>query len=113
MDAPTIELEELRRLAWSGISHRSRAKAWKILCGYLPGNSSRQHEVIQRKQEEYFHCVEQYFLTKDEDVHQVNKRGMICQIQLKPVVSNMMPITDSFLMPAKIVHGLPFFPILN
>jgi len=72
-DKPTVELDELRKLAWSGISQRCRAKAWKILCGYLPGNSSRQQEVMQRKKEEYFHCVEQYFLTKDEDIHQVTK----------------------------------------
>lgn len=87
MESATVELEELRRLAWSGISPRSRAKAWKILCGYLPGNSSRQQEVMQRKKEEYFHCVEQYFLTKDEDVHQDTYRQIHIDIpRMSPVV---------------------------
>ena len=87
MESATVELEELRNLAWSGISPRARAKAWKILCGYLPGNSSRQQEVMQRKKEEYFHCVEQYFLTKDQDVHQDTYRQIHIDIpRMSPVV---------------------------
>ena len=35
-ESPSFEIEELRKLAWSGISSKARAKAWKILCGYLP-----------------------------------------------------------------------------
>ena len=33
----SIEIEDLRKMAWPGLSHKARAKAWKILCGYLPG----------------------------------------------------------------------------
>ena len=87
MESAAVELEELRKLAWSGISPRARAKAWKILCGYLPGNSARQQEVMQRKKEEYFHCVEQYFLTKDQDVHQDTYRQIHIDIpRMSPVV---------------------------
>ena len=87
MESSTVELEELRRLSWSGISPRSRAKAWKILCGYLPGNGSRQSEVMHRKKEEYFHCVEQYFLTKEQDVHQDTYRQIHIDIpRMSPVV---------------------------
>ena len=32
----SFDIEELRKLAWSGVSSKARAKAWKILCGYLP-----------------------------------------------------------------------------
>ena len=35
-ESPSFEIEELRKLAWSGVSSKARAKAWKILCGYLP-----------------------------------------------------------------------------
>jgi len=56
-------------------------------CGYLPGNSSRQAEVMQRKKEEYFHCVDQYFLTKDQDVHQDTYRQIHIDIpRMSPVV---------------------------
>ena len=35
-ESSSFEIEELRKLAWSGVSSKARAKAWKILCGYLP-----------------------------------------------------------------------------
>merc|ERR1712223_1047343 len=95
-DCQSFEIEELRKLAWSGISSRARAKAWKILCGYLPppgaasispeenlNNASvlssakqlqpssmrrrNQEEVVQRKQVEYRRYVEQYFTTRHDD----------------------------------------------
>ena len=34
------------------------------------GNAGRQAEMMQRKQEEYQRYVDQYFATKDQDVHQ-------------------------------------------
>ena len=36
----------------------------------LLGNAGRQAEMMQRKQEEYQRYVDQYFATKDQDVHQ-------------------------------------------
>lgn len=85
--SPSIELEELRRLSWPGLSPRARAKAWKILCGYLPGNAGRQEEVIQRKQEEYQRYVTQYFAIKDQDDHQDTYRQIHIDIpRMSPVV---------------------------
>lgn len=85
--SPSIEIEDLRKLAWSGLSIKARAKAWKILCGYLPGNASRQGEVMQRKQEEYQRYVDQYFATKDQDVHQDTYRQIHIDIpRMSPVV---------------------------
>merc|ERR1712136_709317 len=95
-DCQSFEIEELRKLAWSGISSRARAKAWKILCGYLPppgtasispeenlNNSAstltakqpqptsirrrNQEEVVQRKQAEDMRYGEQYFTTRHDD----------------------------------------------
>lgn len=85
--SPSIEIEDLRKLAWSGLSMKARGKAWKILCGYLPGNASRQDEVMQRKQEEYQRYVDQYFATKDQDVHQDTYRQIHIDIpRMSPVV---------------------------
>ena len=87
VSSPSIELEDLRRLSWNGLTHISRAKAWKILCGYLPGNAARQEEVIQRKQEEYQRYVDQYFRTKDQDIHQETYRQIHIDIpRMSPVV---------------------------
>ena len=36
-----IDLEVLRSLSWSGMLPKVRSKAWRILCGYLPGRAFR------------------------------------------------------------------------
>ncbi len=87
VSSPSIELEDLRKLSWQGLTPNSRAKAWKILCGYLPGNAARQEEVILRKQEEYQRYVDQYFRTKDQDIHQETYRQIHIDIpRMSPVV---------------------------
>ncbi len=95
----SIEIEDLRRLSWPGLSSKARAKAWKILCGYLPGQASRQSEVIQRKQEEYQRYVDQYFATKDQDVHQDTYRQIHIDIpRMSPVVGlfQQRPVQEIF-----------------
>ena len=83
-----VEMEALRKLSWSGLVPRARPKAWKILCGYLPAVSSRQQEVMARKQEEYGQYVAQYFQTKDQDVHQDTFRQIHIDIpRMSPVIA--------------------------
>ena len=88
MQSDNIDMDRLRSLAWSGLSPNVRSKAWKILCGYLPGSSSRRLEVMERKQAEYNQYVKQYFHTKDQDVHQDTYRQIHIDIpRMSPVVS--------------------------
>ncbi len=83
-----VEMESLRKLSWSGLVPRVRPKAWKILCGYLPAVSSRQQEVLARKQEEYNLYVTQYFQTKDQDIHQDTFRQIHIDIpRMSPVIA--------------------------
>ena len=87
VSSESIDCEELRQLSWSGLSPRVRPKAWKILCGYLPGSVLRQKELLQRKQEEYAGYVRQYFHTKDQDVHQDTYRQIHIDIpRMSPVI---------------------------
>ena len=95
LDSPSFELEELRKLAWPGISSRARPKAWKTLCGYLPPQSApdpdqaarRLQEVVQRKRDEYARYVKQYFATREEDVHGDTYRQIHIDIpRMSPVV---------------------------
>jgi len=95
LESPSFELEELRKLAWPGISSRARPKAWKTLCGYLPPQQSttdvaseRRHlEVVQRKRDEYARYVKQYFATREEDVHGDTYRQIHIDIpRMSPVV---------------------------
>ncbi|CAB4062433.1 TBC1D22 [Lepeophtheirus salmonis] len=67
LENSSINLDQLRKLAWSGLSPGIRNKIWRILCGYLPPNhSNRGEDVVSRKREEYQRYVEQYFLKREE-----------------------------------------------
>lgn len=49
----SIDLQELRSLAWNGIPPELRALTWQLLLGYLPTNKLRQASTLKRKREEY------------------------------------------------------------
>ncbi|CAJ0944748.1 unnamed protein product, partial [Mesorhabditis belari] len=64
-----IDMEKLREDCWMGIPHKLRPTAWRLLSGYLPPNVIRREVTLQRKREEYWHYVEQYFHTRFDDHH--------------------------------------------
>jgi len=61
MSQPTVDLTQLRRIAWSGCPSEFRVTAWQLLLGYLPVNSDRRHGTLERKRREYLDFVPQYF----------------------------------------------------
>ncbi|XP_064446547.1 TBC1 domain family member 22A isoform X4 [Mirounga angustirostris] len=67
---PNTDLEELRKLSWSGIPKPVRPMTWKLLSGYLPANVDRRPATLQRKQKEYFAFIEHYYHSRNDDVHQ-------------------------------------------
>ncbi|KAM3833377.1 TBC1 domain family member 22A isoform 1-T1 [Vipera latastei] len=67
---PNTNLEELRKLSWSGIPKLVRPITWKLLSGYLPANTDRREGTLQRKRKEYFAFVEQYYDSRNEETHQ-------------------------------------------
>ncbi|XP_045869524.1 TBC1 domain family member 22A isoform X2 [Meles meles] len=67
---PNTDLEELRKLSWSGIPKPVRPITWKLLSGYLPANVDRRPATLQRKQKEYFAFIEHYYDSRNDDVHQ-------------------------------------------
>ncbi|XP_030576323.1 TBC1 domain family member 22A isoform X1 [Archocentrus centrarchus] len=67
---PNTDLEELRKLSWSGIPRQVRPIAWKLLSGYLPANAERRESVLQRKRQEYFGFIQQYYDSRNEEHHQ-------------------------------------------
>uniref|UniRef100_H3CYQ3 TBC1 domain family, member 22a n=1 Tax=Tetraodon nigroviridis TaxID=99883 RepID=H3CYQ3_TETNG len=42
---PNTDLDELRKLSWSGIPRQVRPITWKLLSGYLPANAERRESV--------------------------------------------------------------------
>uniref|UniRef100_D3Z994 TBC1 domain family, member 22a n=1 Tax=Rattus norvegicus TaxID=10116 RepID=D3Z994_RAT len=67
---PNTDLEELRKLSWSGIPKPVRPMTWKLLSGYLPANVDRRPATLQRKQKEYFAFIEHYYNSRNDEVHQ-------------------------------------------
>uniref|UniRef100_A0A8C8DLQ7 TBC1 domain family, member 22a n=1 Tax=Oryzias sinensis TaxID=183150 RepID=A0A8C8DLQ7_9TELE len=67
---PNTDLDELRKLSWSGIPRQVRPITWKLLSGYLPANAERRESVLQRKRQEYFGFIEQYYDSRNDEHHQ-------------------------------------------
>ncbi|KAK9725148.1 hypothetical protein RND81_05G125200 [Saponaria officinalis] len=67
LSAPTVTLEKLRQLAWSGVPSDMRPNVWRLLLGYAPPNSDRREGVLRRKRLEYHDSVEQYYDIPDSE----------------------------------------------
>uniref|UniRef100_A0A673L378 TBC1 domain family member 22B-like n=1 Tax=Sinocyclocheilus rhinocerous TaxID=307959 RepID=A0A673L378_9TELE len=67
--SPNTDLEELRKHSWSGIPREVRPVTWRLLSGYLPANRERRDLVLQRKREEYFGFIEQYYHSRTDENH--------------------------------------------
>ncbi|KAF6715065.1 TBC1 domain family member 22B [Oryzias melastigma] len=65
--SPNTDLEELRKHSWSGIPREVRPITWRLLSGYLPANKERREQVLQRKREEYFGFIEQYYHSRTDE----------------------------------------------
>ncbi|XP_039647281.1 TBC1 domain family member 22A isoform X1 [Perca fluviatilis] len=86
---PNTELEELRKLSWSGIPRQVRPITWKLLSGYLPANAERRESVLQRKRQEYFGFIQQYYDSRNDEHHQDTYRQIHIDI---PRTNPLIPL---------------------
>ncbi|XP_028255061.1 TBC1 domain family member 22A isoform X4 [Parambassis ranga] len=86
---PNTDLEELRKLSWSGIPRQVRPIAWKLLSGYLPANAERRDSVLQRKRQEYFGFIQQYYDSRNDEHHQDTYRQIHIDI---PRTNPLIPL---------------------
>ncbi|XP_064446545.1 TBC1 domain family member 22A isoform X2 [Mirounga angustirostris] len=95
---PNTDLEELRKLSWSGIPKPVRPMTWKLLSGYLPANVDRRPATLQRKQKEYFAFIEHYYHSRNDDVHQDTYRQIHIDIpRMSPEALILQPkVTEIF-----------------
>ncbi|XP_077194362.1 TBC1 domain family member 22A isoform X2 [Paroedura picta] len=95
---PNTNLEELRKLSWSGIPKPVRPITWKLLSGYLPANVDRREGTLQRKRKEYFAFVEQYYDSRNEETHQDTYRQIHIDIpRMSPEALILQPkVTEIF-----------------
>lgn len=67
LSGPTVILDTLRELAWSGIPPYMRPTIWRLLLGYASPNSDRREGVLRRKRLEYLDCVAQFYDIPDTE----------------------------------------------
>lgn len=68
--ARSPSLSELCQLSWSGIPVKVRAVTWRLLSGYLPVNLERRQGVLERKRQDYWSLVQQYYDTERDESNQ-------------------------------------------
>ncbi|GAA5915112.1 hypothetical protein JCM6882_008483 [Rhodosporidiobolus microsporus] len=61
LGADSVDLAELRKLAWNGVPGELRSMVWGLLLGYLPLPSSRRCSTLARKRSEYASLVRHAF----------------------------------------------------
>uniref|UniRef100_A0A8C4ES42 TBC1 domain family, member 22a n=1 Tax=Dicentrarchus labrax TaxID=13489 RepID=A0A8C4ES42_DICLA len=90
--------EELRKLSWSGIPRQVRPITWKLLSGYLPANAERRDSVLQRKRQEYFGFIQQYYDSRNDEHHQDTYRQIHIDIpRMSPESLVLQPkVTEIF-----------------
>uniref|UniRef100_A0AAQ4NR33 TBC1 domain family, member 22a n=1 Tax=Gasterosteus aculeatus aculeatus TaxID=481459 RepID=A0AAQ4NR33_GASAC len=88
--------DELRKLSWSGIPRQVRPITWKLLSGYLPANAERRESVLQRKRQEYFGFIQQYYDSRNDENHQDTYR------QIHIDIPRMSP--DSLVLQPKVTE---------
>ncbi|XP_019399046.1 PREDICTED: TBC1 domain family member 22A isoform X1 [Crocodylus porosus] len=95
---PNTDLEELRKLSWSGIPKQVRPITWKLLSGYLPANVDRREGTLQRKRKEYFAFVQQYYDSRNDENHQDTYRQIHIDIpRMSPEVLRLQAkVTEIF-----------------
>lgn len=95
---PNTDLDELRKLSWSGIPRQVRPIAWKLLSGYLPANAERRESVLQRKRQEYFGFIQQYYDSRNDEHHQDTYRQIHIDIpRMNPESLVLQPkVTEIF-----------------
>ncbi|XP_078006647.1 TBC1 domain family member 22A [Phascolarctos cinereus] len=95
---PNTDLEELRKLSWSGIPKQVRPITWKLLSGYLPANVDRRESTLRRKQKEYFAFIDQYYDSRNDEAHQDTYRQIHIDIpRMSPETLILQPkVTEIF-----------------
>ncbi|KAM9311082.1 TBC1 domain family member 22A isoform 1-T1 [Gastrophryne carolinensis] len=90
---PNTDLDELRKLSWSGIPKPVRSITWKLLSGYLPANVDRRDGTLKRKQKEYFAFIEQYYNSRNDETNQSTYRQIQIDIpRMSPETLILQPV---------------------
>lgn len=70
---PAMNLDAVKKLAWAGLPNSARAPVWKILLGYVPTNSGRRKDTLERRRREYREAVEQHYSLSTDSAEESSK----------------------------------------
>ncbi|KAB1262082.1 TBC1 domain family member 22B, partial [Camelus dromedarius] len=105
--------DELRKCSWPGVPREVRPVTWRLLScclqGYLPANTERRKLTLQRKREEYFGFIEQYYDSRNEEHHQDTYR----QVQSSPAAFLLTNMTSLFQIHIDIPRTNPLIPLFQ
>lgn len=79
ISADVVNMNDLRKASWNGVPEQYRAQAWKILLGYLPVNSSRRKQTLDRKRAEYQDAIDQHY-DIDDDTRTLQEQETLRQV---------------------------------
>ncbi|XP_029428860.1 TBC1 domain family member 22B [Rhinatrema bivittatum] len=89
LSSNNTDLDELRKCSWPGVPREVRPVTWRLLSGYLPANMERRKLTLQRKREEYFGFIEQYYDSRNDEHHQDTYRQIHIDI---PRTNPLIPL---------------------
>ncbi|XP_021489136.1 TBC1 domain family member 22B isoform X1 [Meriones unguiculatus] len=89
LSSHNTDLDELRKWSWPGVPREVRPVTWRLLSGYLPANTERRKLTLQRKREEYFGFIQQYYDSRNEEHHQDTYRQIHIDI---PRTNPLIPL---------------------
>ncbi|XP_070601307.1 TBC1 domain family member 22B isoform X2 [Erythrolamprus reginae] len=89
LSSQNTDLDELRKCSWPGVPREVRPVTWRLLSGYLPASMERRKLTLQRKREEYFGFIEQYYDSRNEEHHQDTYRQIHIDI---PRTNPLIPL---------------------
>ncbi|XP_001948071.2 TBC1 domain family member 22B isoform X1 [Acyrthosiphon pisum] len=69
LESNLLNLEDLKKLSWSGVPVEVRPMTWRLLAGYLPTSTERRQEALDRKRIDYANLVKQYYDTDKDEVY--------------------------------------------
>lgn len=67
LDSPFLNIKDLQNLSWPGIPFPVKADCWRLLAGYASPSLEVRNESLNKKRQEYWGFVEQYYKSETKD----------------------------------------------
>ncbi|KAH0795651.1 TBC domain containing protein [Histomonas meleagridis] len=80
LSSQIVDVEIMRKIAWSGIPRQYRPRAWRIFLDYEPIISDQSFSTLQHKRKDYFDCLNRFFDPQQQILWTSSQRDILSQI---------------------------------